>query len=46
MTDADQESEEDVLRRMLRTPPKLHKALPKEGRNNGNRNRDHGGDKR
>lgn len=40
MTDTDQESEDEVLRRILKTPPKPHKPLAKEGRDDGNGNRD------
>ena len=38
--------EDEVLKRMLKTLPKPHKVLPKEGRDYGNGDSDHSGDKR
>ena len=46
MNDTDQERENEVLKQMLKTPHKPHKVLPKEGRNNGNGDSNHGGNKR
>lgn len=47
MNETDQKREDEVLRRMLKTPPKPHKITSsKEGGNDGNRNRDHRSDKR